>query len=91
MNKVLVLSLLICSILTSCSLKEKTLAEFYTKDLDYVTKIEILDGSTGNKKTVTEKKFIDDFLKELNEISFIPEKDQNHRVGFLYAVTLVQG
>ena len=79
------------SLLAGCGLEAKTLSEFYGKEFEDVTKIEILNGSTGYKKIVTDKKVINDFLSELKDIQFIPDDNQDERVGFLYSNTLFQG
>lgn len=42
--------------LFNCELYRVTLSEIYEKELNDVTKIEILDGSTGYKKAITDKK-----------------------------------
>ncbi|MDF2606742.1 MAG: hypothetical protein K0S34_937 [Bacillales bacterium] len=77
--------------LSGCGLETKTLHEFYGKDLNDVTKIEILDGSTGHKKNITDKKVINDFLREIKDIKFIPEENQEDRKGFRYSINLFQG
>ncbi|MDF2946523.1 MAG: hypothetical protein K0S51_1202 [Bacillales bacterium] len=78
-------------LLSGCGLETKTLHEFYGKDLNDVTKIEILDGSTGHKKNITDKIAINDFLREIKDIKFIPEENQEDRKGFRYSINLFQG
>ncbi|WP_088072704.1 hypothetical protein [Gottfriedia luciferensis] len=84
------LSLFLLTLLVGCGLETKTLTDFYKKDLDDVTKIVILDGSSGQKKTIKDKKLIDKFLTKIKDIKFIPEKNQEKRVGFRYLITLFQ-
>lgn len=82
---------LLLSLLVGCGLETKTLPEFYGNDLDGITTIQILDGSTGYKKVIHDKKVIDDFLGKIKEIQFIPEEDQEDRVGFRYSITFFEG
>ncbi|CEG25666.1 hypothetical protein [Bacillus sp. B-jedd] len=76
--------------LAGCGLETKTLPEFYGKDLDEVSKIVIWDGSTGYKKKITDKAMIDKFLNTINEIKFIPEENQEKRVGWRYSINLYE-
>ncbi|MDF2946552.1 MAG: hypothetical protein K0S51_1231 [Bacillales bacterium] len=85
------LILIFLILLSGCGLETKTLHEFYGKDLNDVTKIEILDGSTGRKKNITDKIVINDFLREIKDIKFIPEENQEDRKGFRYSINLFQG
>lgn len=77
-------------LLTGCGLETKTLPEFYEKELNDVTEIQIVDGSTGAKKVINDKKMIDDFLSEIKDIKFIPEENQGDRSGFRYGIGLYQ-
>jgi hypothetical protein len=86
----LTLSLLVV-LLTGCGLETKTFTEFYTNNLEDVTKIEVQDGSTGYSKITTDKKVIDEFLNEIKDVQFIPEENQEDRDGFLYAISLYEG
>lgn len=88
--KILIFSFILLFLLASCGLETKTLNDFYKKDLEDVTMIVILDGRTGNKKTIKDKKLIYDFLSEIKDIKFIPEKNQEKRKGFQYSITLFQ-
>ncbi|WP_260871853.1 hypothetical protein [Bacillus sp. X1(2014)] len=64
--------------------------EFYIKDLGDVTKIVIVKGSTGNKKTIVEKAVIEGFLTKIKEIKFIPEENQEERKGWSYSIRLYE-
>lgn len=89
-QKLLIPFLLFLTLLTGCGLETKTLPEFYEKELDDVTKIQILDGSTGAKKVIHDKEVINDFLSEIKDIKFIPEENQGDRSGFRYGIALYQ-
>lgn len=88
--KLLLPLLLFFSFLTGCGLETKTLPEFYEKNLDDVSKIEVLDGSTGYKKVISDKKVIEDFIEEIKNIKFVPEENQEEREGFRYSISLFQ-
>jgi len=82
----LIISLL--SLLNGCVLKATTLPELYKDDLDDVTKVVIVDGSTGSKKTVTDPEIIEEFLNEIKEIIFIPQENLEKRDGWRYSISL---
>ncbi|WP_244886830.1 hypothetical protein [Rossellomorea vietnamensis] len=84
----IVFSLLI--VLAGCGLETKTLTEFYEKDLNDVTKIVIVDGSTGFKKTITDNNKIEELLSEIKDIKFIPDENQEKREGWRYSIALYQ-
>ena len=90
MKRTICLILFMAFTLAGCGLETKTLPQFYEKDLGDVTKIIIVDGTTGYKKTVTEKEAIKEFLNEIRDIKFIPEKNQEKREGWRYSITLFQ-
>jgi len=81
----------LCLFLAACQSEPLTLNDFYQKSIEDVTKIEIIDGSTGDKKVVNDKQIIDDLLYQIKEIKFIPDENQKKRTGYLYNVTLYQG
>lgn len=91
MKRSIALIFFIMLVLPGCGLKTKTLPEFYEKDLDEVTKIVIVDGSTGYKKVVTDSAVIKEFLDSIKDIKFIPEENQEKdRVGWRYSINLFQ-
>jgi hypothetical protein len=69
-------------------LQTKTIPQFYDKNLGVVSKIVILDGTTGHKKTMTSNKVIKGFLSEIKEVKFIPDENQEDRKGYKYSITL---
>ncbi|MEB2300913.1 hypothetical protein LAV72_14940 [Lysinibacillus xylanilyticus] len=50
----LLIPLFLFFLLAGCGLETKTLPEFYEEDLEDVTKITIIDGSTGYKKVIND-------------------------------------
>ena len=90
MNKPFAYILFMVLILVGCELETKTLPDFYEKNLNDVTMIVIVDGSTGYRKTIADDVVIKEFLDELKGIKFIPEENQEKRDGWRYSITLFQ-
>lgn len=86
-----VLSCLLVACSEAGSEDEKTLPELYERNLKEVTKITILDGATGSKKTITDKSVIQDFINHIKDIKFILDENQEDKEGFHYSITLFQG
>lgn len=76
--------------ITGCGLETKTFIEFYEGDLRDVSQVVIVDGNTGEHKTVTDKDVIDSFLNEIRDIKFIPEENQEDSDGFNYSINLFE-
>ena len=86
---------LILVLLAGCNswskpLETHTLPRFYDGDLSNVSKIVILDGNSGAQKIIEDKKLIDDFLNDIEDIQFVPDENQEPRSGFNYSITLYQ-
>ena len=77
-------------LLSGCGLETKTLEEFYGKDLNDVSKIGIVDGSTGYEVTTTDIEKIQDFIDEIKSVKFVPDDNQEKRDGFRYSVTFFE-
>ncbi|WP_210470991.1 hypothetical protein [Sporosarcina sp. 6E9] len=84
------LLLVILLLLSGCGLETKTFGEFYERDLNDVSKIEIVDGSTGYEVATTDYEKIQDFIGEIKDVQFIPDDDQGKRDGFRYSITLFE-
>lgn len=92
---ILLLSLLV--ILSGCGKREpepelttQELQELYPGDIDDVDYIEIRDGSTGELMRIKDQAMIRDWVSEVRHFEFVPDPNQEDRVGFLYAVTLYE-
>lgn len=92
---ILLLSLLV--ILSGCGKREpepelttQELHELYPGDIDNVDYIEIRDGSTGELVRIKDQAVIRDWVSEVRHFEFVPDPNQEDRVGFLYAVTLYE-
>lgn len=87
-GKFSLLTMTLLLFVAGCGLKTTTVSEFYKEDLQDVTKIVIVDGSTGYEKTVTDSKVIDIFINEIKEVKFIPQENQEKREGWRYSINL---
>ncbi|NOU99056.1 hypothetical protein [Paenibacillus planticolens] len=92
-----VIFFVIAVLLTACkpneqpsALTSKKLYELYPGDLAKVDTIEIRSGSTGELKTFTEPDQIQPWIQNVREISFVPDPNQEGRVGFLFSVSFFE-
>lgn len=83
--------LIVLFLVSGCSIQPQTLTEIYPHDLSRVTKIIIMDGSTGEKRLLSRKADIQNSLNQLSELTLIPDKNQQERDGFLYGVQIYEG
>jgi hypothetical protein len=91
MVKRILLTIVFTIILSGCGLETLTIDDYYKKNLENVSKIEVFDGSNGNSRATTNKEEIMSFIKEVKDIKFIPDEDQSERDGFLYSITFYEG
>lgn len=84
------LALLFLVLLTGCGPKTTSIEDKYNGSLDKVTKIEILDGNTGESASTKENEIIQEFIIEIKDVKFIPDDDQGKRDGFNYSITFYQ-
>lgn len=59
-------------------------------DFSTISKIVIMDGSTGDREMTTNQEVIQNFLDKVKDITYIPQKDQSLRTGFSYSVSLFE-
>jgi hypothetical protein len=87
--------LVLLLLLTGCHtihLQQQTLAEFIEDaGVEQVEEIVILNGETGEKKSVTDVANIEAFLADIEAIVFTPDENQEQRNGFRYDVKLIDG
>ncbi|MDE5416144.1 hypothetical protein [Alkalihalobacterium chitinilyticum] len=55
-----------------------------------MSRIIIVDGSTGYMKIIDDHAVIESFIDEIKDIKFIPEDNQEVGVGWRYSITLSQ-
>lgn len=86
---------LLLLILVGCQtmhLKEQTIGDFMQDaDVEQVEEVIILNGETGERKTITDVGKIEHFVDDIENILFTPDDNQQKRDGFRYAVKLVDG
>jgi len=70
--------------------KEITIDELYPGSILNVDKIELVDGSSGNRKSVDFKKEIESFLYDIKDIRLQSEKNQEGAVGYIFRIILYE-
>lgn len=75
---------------TTEKVEPKTFAEIYPGNLSAVTKVELRHGD-GELKTIVDEEVIQRWLDDIQMITFVPDENQEGRVGFLYYVKLFEG
>lgn len=68
-----------------------TISKVYPGDILEVDRIELLDGSSGDRKTIKDRSQIIQWISHIKEIELIPDKDQQPRVGNIYNISLFKG
>ena len=89
--KRILLTIVFAFFLSGCGLETLTIDDYYKKNLEDVSEIEVVDGSNGSSRTTTHKEEIRSFIKEVKDIKFIPDENQSKRDGFIYSITFYEG
>lgn len=76
--------------LDSKQLNPTTLSEAYPGTISNVNKVELLDGSTGERKTIEDRKLVQEWLIQIKDVELIPDENQEPRVGYLFGITLYE-
>lgn len=71
-------------------LEPNTISGIYPGNIIDVDKIELVDGSTGDRKTIIVKKEIETILDEIKDIMLEPERDQEGSVGYIFRIILYE-
>ncbi|HHY74976.1 MAG TPA: hypothetical protein GX497_17445 [Bacillus bacterium] len=72
-------------------LKPYKLAELAKQDFSKVDKIAIKSGETGEEKTFEDKEQVQDFIKNIEAVTFTPDINQERRAGWTYMITFYEG
>lgn len=72
-------------------MKPITISQAYPGSIMNVTKIELIDGSSGERIKIENKNEIDNFLNEIKDLVLEPDKNQEGRVGYIYRLALYEG
>ncbi|MDQ0874430.1 hypothetical protein QFZ77_003089 [Paenibacillus sp. V4I3] len=104
MRKFLIVAILSLFLLSACSSQQKyseqtkptqlisiTLTDAYPGNLTNVNRVELFDGSSGERKIVADRTIIQNWLNQIKDIKLIPEKDQGVRAGDVFGITLYEG
>jgi hypothetical protein len=83
--------------MTACQTNNKTqlipttISQEYPGSIMNVTKVELIDGSSGQRVNIEEKKEIDIFLNEIKDEVLTPDSNQEPRTGYLFRIALYEG
>jgi hypothetical protein len=72
-------------------LKPITISQVYPGNILNVTKIELIDGTSGQRIKMEEKNEVDQFLNEIKDEKLIPDRDQQPRTGYIFRLALYEG
>lgn len=72
-------------------LKPITLSEAYPGNITKVNKIDLLDGSSGERVVIEDQKKIKQWISLIKDIKLIPDDNQEGMVGFVFGVSLYEG
>jgi len=99
MKKTLIVFVLLLFAMGCRSQEEKTkpiskeptnLSQIYPGDLGKVDKMQLLDGSTGERIMLTDREIIRQWLNQIRDVQLIPADNQEGRVGYLFGLTLYE-
>ncbi|RIX53674.1 hypothetical protein D3P08_09635 [Paenibacillus nanensis] len=68
-----------------------TLENEYPGDISNVDKMELVDGSSGEKIRIEDKGIIQEWLRQMKDIELAPDDNQEGRVGYLFRTILYEG
>jgi hypothetical protein len=66
------------------------LEAFYPGDMTQVDTIEMMSGSNGNRKTITNPTKIREWIEKVRHLKMIPDPDQEQSTGVLFHVSLFE-
>lgn len=68
-----------------------TLENEYPGDISNVDKIELVDGTSGERIRIEDKGIIQEWLRQMKNIELEPDDNQEGRVGYLFRTILYEG
>lgn len=95
-NLMIVLMLTISVVVSGCTAEANndepvSLGLLYPGEIERVDRMEVMSGSTGEKKTYNDTEQVQGWLKSIQDIEWIVSPDQSKKDGFLYSVSLFEG
>lgn len=75
----------------SIVLKPTTLSNEYPGNISNVDKVELVDGSSGERKIVADKIVVQEWLNQIKDIELMPDENQEGKVGYLFRMALYEG
>ena len=91
MRKLIILLAVLLFIIISYSSKSKHFSELYNGNTQDVTKLEMVDGRTGQRYNTQDSAKIQEFLNIMDTRRFSKELIQTPRTGYRYFVDLYEG
>ncbi|MBP3965119.1 hypothetical protein [Paenibacillus lignilyticus] len=76
---------------SAAKLRPITLAEVYPGDIRRVTKMELLNGSSGERATVEDKETISQWINQVKDLKLKPDENQEARTGYVFGISLFEG
>ena len=74
----------------SIVLQSITLSQIYPGSILNVNKIELLDGSSGERKLIEDQGQIKKWINQIKDIELIPDSNQEGRVGYIFGISLYE-
>lgn len=103
MRLTLLTAVLIISLLSTCMLgsgcdrpendpvqDKQKLEALYPGDITEVNSVQIRNGTTGELKTFTDKRQVQEWVNSIRDIEFVIDPNQEKRVGYLFFVDLFE-
>ena len=90
-KKLVILLVIVVFIISGCSNKSNQFSELYTGNAQSVTKLDMVDGRTGQMYNTQNSTKLQEFLEIMASRSFSKELIQSKRAGYLYFVDLYEG
>ncbi|MDQ0112466.1 hypothetical protein [Paenibacillus harenae] len=92
----IVLMLMIAVVVSGCTAEANndepvSLGLLYPGEIEHVDRMEVMSGSTGEKKMYDDAEQVQSWLKSIEDIELIVSPDQSKKDGFLYSVLLFEG
>lgn len=75
----------------SVVLKPTTLSNEYPGDISNVDKVELVDGSSGERKIINDKIVVQEWLNQIKDIELTPHENQEEKTGYLFRMALYEG
>ncbi|MDQ0059982.1 hypothetical protein [Paenibacillus harenae] len=95
-NLMIILMLMVAVAASGCTAEANidepiSLGLLYPGEIERVDRMEVMSGSTGEKKMFDDAGQVQSWLKSIQDIELTVSLDQSKKDGFLYSVSLFEG